>query len=100
MLVRENLIAEIDSVTEDLYKFLSQELYEGLVGLQVFATDLNDTAVQDMMKNHIAALDTLEMTEEDLDKSKVFKEAAEKTAVTIEAERISKLTFDKRILLC
>jgi hypothetical protein len=29
-----------------------------------------------MMKNHIAvALDTLEMTEEDLDKSKVFKEA-------------------------
>jgi hypothetical protein len=33
---------EIDSVTEDLYKFLSQELYEGLVGLQVFATDLND----------------------------------------------------------
>jgi hypothetical protein len=40
---------EIDSVTEDLYKFLSQELYEGLVGLQVFATDLNDT-VQDMMK--------------------------------------------------
>jgi hypothetical protein len=33
-LVRENL-AEIDSVTEDLYKFLSQELYEGLVGLQV-----------------------------------------------------------------
>jgi hypothetical protein len=30
-LVRENLIAEIDSVTEDLYKFLSQELYEGLV---------------------------------------------------------------------
>jgi hypothetical protein len=39
-LVRENLIAEIDSVTEDLYKFLSQELYEGLVGLQVFATDL------------------------------------------------------------
>jgi hypothetical protein len=31
-----------------------------------------------MMKNHIAvALDTLE-TEEDLDKSKVFKEAAEK----------------------
>jgi hypothetical protein len=42
----------------------------------VFATDLNDTAVQDMMKNHIAvALDTLEMTEEDLDKSKVFKEA-------------------------
>jgi hypothetical protein len=39
------------------------------------------------------------MTEEDLDKSKVFKEAAEKTAVTIEAERISK-TFDKRILLC
>jgi hypothetical protein len=52
-LVRENLIAEIDSVTEDLYK-LSQELYEGLVGLQVFATDLNDTAVQDMMKNHIA----------------------------------------------
>jgi hypothetical protein len=83
-----------------LYKFLSQELYEGLVGLQVFATDLNDTAVQDMMKNHIVALDTLEMTEEDLDKSKVFKEAAEKTAVTIEAERISKLTFDKRILLC
>jgi hypothetical protein len=78
MLVRENLIAEIDSVTEDLYKFLSQELYEGLVGLQVFATDLNDTAVQDMMKNHIVALDTLEMTEEDLDKSKVFKEAAEK----------------------
>jgi hypothetical protein len=77
-LVRENLIAEIDSVTEDLYKFLSQELYEGLVGLQVFATDLNDTAVQDMMKNHIVALDTLEMTEEDLDKSKVFKEAAEK----------------------
>jgi hypothetical protein len=53
---------EIDSVTEDLYKFLSQELYEGLVGLQVFATDLNDTAVQDMMKNHIVvALDTLEM---------------------------------------
>jgi hypothetical protein len=49
-LVRENLIVEIDSVTEDLYKFLSQELYEGLVGLQVFATDLNDTAVQDMMK--------------------------------------------------
>jgi hypothetical protein len=49
-------------------------------------------------ENHIAvALDTLEMTEEDLDKSKVFKEAAEKTAVTIEAERISKLTFDKRI---
>jgi hypothetical protein len=90
---------EIDSVTEDLYKFLSQELYEGLVGLQVFATDLNDTAVQDMMKNHIAvALDTLEMTEEDLDKSKVFKEAAEKL-LTIEAERI-KLTFDKRILLC
>jgi hypothetical protein len=87
---------EIDSVTEDLYKFLSQELYEGLVGLQVFATDLNDTAVQDMMKNHIAvALDTLEMTEEDLDKSKVFKEAAEKL-LTIEAERI-KLTFDKRI---
>jgi hypothetical protein len=44
----------------------------------VFATDLNDT-VQDMMKNHIVvALDTLEMTEEDLDKSKVFKEAAEK----------------------
>jgi hypothetical protein len=43
----------------------------------VFATDLNDTAVQDMMKNHIVALDTLEMTEEDLDKSKVFKEAAE-----------------------
>jgi hypothetical protein len=33
------------------------------------------------------------MTEEDLDKSKVFKEAAEKTAVTIEAERISKLTI-------
>jgi hypothetical protein len=32
-----------------------------------------------MMKNHIVvALDTLEMTEEDLDKSKVFKEAAEK----------------------
>jgi hypothetical protein len=57
-------------------------------------------AVQDMMKNHIAvALDTLEMTEEDLDKSKVFKEAAEKL-LTIEAERISKLTFDKRILLC
>jgi hypothetical protein len=54
-----------------LYKFLSQELYEGLVGLQVFATDLNDTAVQDMMKNHIVALDTLEMTEEDLDKSKI-----------------------------
>jgi hypothetical protein len=28
----------------------------------VFATDLNDTAVQDMMKNHIVvALDTLEM---------------------------------------
>jgi hypothetical protein len=48
-LVRETL-SEIDSVTEDLYKFLSQELYEGLVGLQVFATDLNDTAVQDMMK--------------------------------------------------
>jgi hypothetical protein len=71
-----------------LYKFLSQELYEGLVGLQVFATDLNDTAVQDMMKNHIAvALDTLEMTEEDLDKSKVFK-TAEKTAVTIEAENL------------
>jgi hypothetical protein len=89
---------EIDSVTEDLYKFLSQELYEGLVGLQVFATDLNDTAVQDMMKNHIVvALDTLEMTEEDLDKSKVFKEAAEKTAVTIEAERISKLTFDRTL---
>jgi hypothetical protein len=39
-----------------LYKFLSQELYEGLVGLQVFATDLNDTAVQDMMKNHIVAV--------------------------------------------
>jgi hypothetical protein len=39
------------------------------------------------------------MTEEDLDKSKVFKEAAEKL-LTIEAERISKLTFDKRILLC
>jgi hypothetical protein len=58
-----------------LYKFLSQELYEGLVGLQVFATDLNDTAVQDMMKNHIVALDTLEMTEEDLDKSKVFKDS-------------------------
>jgi hypothetical protein len=34
------------------------------------------------------------MTEEDLDKSKVFKEA-EKTAVTIEAERISKLTLIK-----
>jgi hypothetical protein len=33
------------------------------------------------------ALDTLEMTEEDLDKSK-FQRAAEKTAVTIEAERI------------
>jgi hypothetical protein len=77
-LVRENLIAEIDSVTEDLYKFLSQELYEGLVGLQVFATDLNDTAVQDMMKIILLFLDTLEMTEEDLDKSKVFKEAAEK----------------------
>jgi hypothetical protein len=29
-LVRENLIAEIDSVTEDLYKFLSQELYGSL----------------------------------------------------------------------
>jgi hypothetical protein len=57
-LVRENLIAEIDSVTEDLYKF-SQELYEGLVGLQVFATDLNDTAVQDMMKNHIAVAEIL-----------------------------------------
>jgi hypothetical protein len=28
------------------------------------------------------------MTEEDLDKSKVFKEAAEKTAVTIEAENL------------
>jgi hypothetical protein len=69
---------EIDSVTEDLYKFLSQELYEGLVGLQVFATDLNDTAVQDMMKIILLFLDTLEMTEEDLDKSKVFKEAAEK----------------------
>jgi hypothetical protein len=41
----------------------------------VFATDLNDTAVHD--ENHIVALDTLEMTEEDLDKSKVFKEAAE-----------------------
>jgi hypothetical protein len=38
------------------------------------------------------------MTEEDLDKSKVFKEAAEK--LLTEAERISKLTFDKRILLC
>jgi predicted RNA-binding protein (virulence factor B family) len=66
------------------------------VGLQVFATDLNDTAVQDMMKNHIAvALDTLEMTEEDLDLK--YSKKAEKTAVTIEAERISKLTFDKRI---
>jgi hypothetical protein len=43
----------------------------------VFATDLNDTAVQDMMKIILFALDTLEMTEEDLDKSKVFKEAAE-----------------------
>jgi hypothetical protein len=82
-----------------LYKFLSQELYEGLVGLQVFATDLNDTAVQDMMKNHIAvALDTLEMTE-DLINLKYSKQL-KKTAVTIEAERISKLTFDKRILLC
>jgi hypothetical protein len=77
-LVRENLIAEIDSVTEDLYKFLSQELYEGLVGLQVFATDLNDTAVQDMMKIICCCFRYLEMTEEDLDKSKVFKEAAEK----------------------
>jgi hypothetical protein len=28
---------EIDSVTEDLYKFLSQELYVGACGLQVFA---------------------------------------------------------------
>jgi hypothetical protein len=46
-------------------------------------------------ENHIAvALDTLEMTEEDLDKSKVFK-TAEKTAVTIEAERSRELTFDK-----
>jgi hypothetical protein len=62
----------------------------------VFATDLNDTAVQDMMKNHIAvALDTLEMTEEDLDKSKVFKQQKQNFV----AERISKLTFDKRILL-
>jgi hypothetical protein len=33
-LVRENLIAEIDSVTEDLYKFLSQNKNEGLVGLK------------------------------------------------------------------
>jgi hypothetical protein len=39
------------------------------------------------------------MTEED-DKSKVFKRTAEKTAVTIEAERISKLTFEKESLLC
>jgi hypothetical protein len=45
----------------------------------VFVTDLNDTAVQDMMKNHIVvAFRYFEMTEEDLDKSKVFKEAAEK----------------------
>jgi hypothetical protein len=48
-------LCEIDSVTEDLYKFLSQELYEGLVGLQVFATDLNDTAVGHD-ENHIAVL--------------------------------------------
>jgi hypothetical protein len=61
----------------------------------VFTTDLNDTAVQDMMKNHIAvALDTLEMTEEDLDKSKMKLQKH-----NFVAERISKLTFDKRILL-
>jgi hypothetical protein len=50
------------------------------------------------MKNHIVVvLDTLEMTEEDLDKSKSIQRSSWKTAVTIEAERISKLTFDKRI---
>jgi hypothetical protein len=50
----EKTIAEIDSVTEDLYKFLSQELYEKeLVGLQG-TTDLNDTAVQGHDENHIA----------------------------------------------
>jgi hypothetical protein len=38
------------------------------------------------------------MTEEDLDKSYSKKQL--KKTVTIEAERISKLTFDKRILLC
>jgi hypothetical protein len=47
-------LQEIDSVTEDLYKFLSQELYEKeLVGLQG-TTDLNDTAVQGHDENHIA----------------------------------------------
>jgi hypothetical protein len=43
----------------------------------VFATDLNDTA-QGHDEKSLLLLDTLEMTEEDLDKSKIFKEAAEK----------------------
>jgi hypothetical protein len=34
-LVRKPIV-EIDLVTEDLYKFLSQELYEGLVGSSVY----------------------------------------------------------------
>jgi hypothetical protein len=44
----------------------------------VFATDLNDSSTGHDEKSYCVALDTLEMTEEDLDKSKVFKEAAEK----------------------
>jgi hypothetical protein len=48
-LVREDLL-KIDAITEDLYKFLGQEVYESLIGLQVFSTDLNDVAIQLMMK--------------------------------------------------
>jgi hypothetical protein len=43
----------------------------------VFATDLNDTTVQDMKKSYAVAR-YFRDDEEDLDKSKVFKEAAEK----------------------
>jgi hypothetical protein len=43
----------------------------------VFATDSNDTAVQDMMKIILLLLlDTLEMTEEDLDKSKSIQRSS------------------------
>jgi hypothetical protein len=50
---------------------------KGPVGLQVFATDLNDTAVQDMMKSYCWQI-LQEMTEKILINLKLFK-AAEKT---------------------
>jgi hypothetical protein len=64
-LVREDLLKMM--LSQRIYiSFLVREVYESLIGLQVFSTDLNDVAIQLMMKTILQLFfDTMEITEEE-----------------------------------